>query len=307
MKISFEKVYERDIDLLVMRLLSGHKSVLDYFCEKIQKKGFSLKEIAHSVFDIDGESDIVLKLECSEKIHLLMIENKINAAAQPEQYNRYKIRGEKQVEAGYIDSYSICLIAPSEYISGNQKAQEYAFAVTYEELLSLDAVKHDSFATALLNKSIEKQKSTCEINLAVSEFWQNYHIYQKEFYPLLNLNYSSTQKGPAATWPSFKTGIPGTRIIHKSELGYVDLEFSGKADIQSELAQKIKPFKDEDMRWHPTGGSASLGIEVSKMDFKMSFADYKEQMLTVLDAVSRLQKLVLRLYDEGIVTERKNV
>lgn len=301
MKISFEKVYERDIDLLVMRLLSAHKSVVDFFCEKIQKKGFTLKGIAHSVFDADGESDIVVSLEHVGKVHLLMIENKINAAAQPEQCARYKVRGDKQVEAGLADSYSICMIAPGEYISSNTKAQEYDFVIAYEELMLLDAVKSDSFAMALLKKSVEKQRSTGEINLAVSEFWQNYHVYQKEFNPSLKLNYSSTQKGPAATWPSFKTGIPGTRIIHKSEQGYVDLEFSGKAKIQPVLAEKINPHKDDDMKWRPTGESASLGIKVEPMDFKKSFTEYQMQMRDVLEAVSRLQTLVLKLYDKGLI------
>lgn len=299
--ITFEKVYERDIDLLIMRLLSNDKSVVNFFCEKINIEDYKVLEIAHSVSDADGESDIVVKLNSAGAIHLLMIENKIDAAAQPEQYARYKLRGEKQKKDNTIAGYSICIMAPAEYITENNEAKKYDFQISYEELMELDAVKKDRFAFAMLTKAIEKQKSAGEISFTVSEFWQNYYVYQQEHFPWLTLNYNSTQKGPSAIWPSFKTGVPGTRIIHKSEKGRVDLEFAGKADMQPILAEKIKPYKQEDMRWYPTGASVSIGIEVERMDFTKPFVDYRDAMRNVLDAVSRLQRMVLKLYDDGLI------
>jgi len=298
--IIIEKVYERDIDLLVMRLLSTEPSVLEYFCNKMKITDYKLQEVAHSVSDINGESDIVVKLSKDGLVHLLMIENKIDAAAQPEQYARYKKRGDKQLRDNNASSYSVCIMAPAEYLAENSEAQKYDFKVAYEDLLELDTVKNDVFASAMLKKAVEKKQSAGEISLAVSEFWQNYYLYQQEHYPWLNLNYGSANKGPYATWPSFKTGVPGTRLIHKSEQGYVDLEFSGKAEQQAELAQRIKPYKHDDMHWRPTGGSASIGIEVSKVDFSKGFTEYQEEMRSIFDAISRLQKLVLRLYDEGL-------
>ena len=62
MNIFFEKVLERDVDLMIINQISFNKSFLNLFLDKISKKNYIVESIEHSLMDQeDGESDISVK------------------------------------------------------------------------------------------------------------------------------------------------------------------------------------------------------------------------------------------------------
>ena len=103
MIIQFDGIYERDMDLLFMRKLAQDKAFLRRFFlmgEELSAKGydkadFSIEKVAHSVTTEDGESDIEAVLLIEGKKVALLIEDKIDAVAMPDQAARYSLRGKK--------------------------------------------------------------------------------------------------------------------------------------------------------------------------------------------------------------------
>lgn len=300
--IQFENVYERDIDLLIINSLSKKFGICDLFAEQMGIEEYRVEEIIHSATDLHGESDISVVLSSHGKRHLILIEDKIDAVAQPMQYERYIKRGEKAVENGEVSTYSVFIIAPQEYLDRNKTAKKYQYKISYEEMLEEFTSENDVYATALLNKALMKSKEII-IDESVTRFWAEYYKYQEKYYPQLKLHKNSVEKSSRATWPDFKTVLKKTKILHKSEQGKVDLEFSGMAEKINSLANLLKDYIDEDMHWHVTGKSASVGIDVRKLDFSEPFSQYEDDMATVFDAVNRLNLLAIKIQDEGLLCE----
>ena len=291
--IILERVCERDIDLLLMRLFTERKEAVKLFLEP----DCDIVSVAHSVSNLHGESDIVVTYRQKEKLCALMIENKIDAQAQDEQYERYRLRGDSLMEQEKVTDYKIYIVAPQEYLRKNGEAQKYKNKVAYEDILTKCKQENDLFSCALLQKAIDKSPETAIIDNAVTEFWLKYYTYQETFYPHLELHKSSYQKGPNATWPDFKTKqyIKGTKLLHKSEQGFVDLEFRGKAEEKPRLYNETHNQLEPGMQWVITGKSASIRIEVDKIDFSKPFEQYEKEIKKAFEAIDRLYRLAQRL------------
>lgn len=142
MSIQFEGIYERDMDLLFMRKIASDKGfVREFFLnnEAFLKKGydtttFSVESVSHSVRTEDGESDIEVVLSIRDKKIALLIEDKVDAKAQPEQAARYTIRGDKALSRGDYDDYCVFIIAPEDYLESNAEAKNYPGKITYESI-----------------------------------------------------------------------------------------------------------------------------------------------------------------------------
>ena len=152
MKIQLDSVYERDMDFLFMRKLAHDKDFVRQFflsgrelIEKgYDKADFSIINVAHSVMTEDGESDIEAVLSIEGKKVALLIEDKIDAIAQPEQASRYRERGNKGLADGDYDEYYIFIVAPKIYLNTNDEARNYPYSVSYEEVLNYFENKNDS-------------------------------------------------------------------------------------------------------------------------------------------------------------------
>lgn len=298
--VQFENVYERDIDLLIINAISKRSGICDLFAKQMGIEEYRVEEIIHSATDLHGESDISVILSSHGQRYLMLIEDKIDAVAQPMQYERYIKRGEKAVENGEVSSYSVFIVAPQEYLDSNKAAKKYRYKISYEEMLAEFELEKNIYATALINKALSKSREIV-IDESVTKFWIEYYKYQEKYYPQLNLHKSSIEKSSRATWPDFKTVLKKTKILHKSEQGKVDLEFSGMAEKINSLANVLKDYIDEDMHWHVTGKSASVGIDVLKIDFSEPFSKYEKDMVGVFDAVNRLNMLAITIQDEGLL------
>lgn len=96
----FNDVYERDMDLLIAEEISCSKQFLHLFLDVLGIQDASVDNVHLSKSDEDGETDITVVLDIAGKKHGLLIEDKIDATAQPDQAGRYLKRGNRGIEKG---------------------------------------------------------------------------------------------------------------------------------------------------------------------------------------------------------------
>lgn len=135
--VALKKIYEHDMDLLILEEFISSKEFARIFLDKLQlSDDYTLHKAIHSLSDSDGESDIVLILQYPGKKVALLIEDKIDAQTMPEQSARYHKRGNSGKLRGEYDSYHIILVAPEDYHKEHltDKNAAYEHRVSYESL-----------------------------------------------------------------------------------------------------------------------------------------------------------------------------
>lgn len=295
MKIEMEKVFERDIDLLIINKFYSDKKIVEYFNSKVGIKDYFVTAAQHSIMDENGESDITIILDNGIDKIAYLIEDKIDAIAMPNQRARYDIRGIKGIENNLYNKFYVFIIAPNDYLETNEESKKYENRISYEELIIL--FQNDLYAKTLLEQAIEEKKKGYIIieNENVTKFWNNYYDFISKKYVNLDINRVFGPRGSKASWPTFNTPIKNNKIRHKSDRGYMDLEFPGLANKYYEFLELVKEIIDEDMSVHITGKSVSIRIRVPIIDFKQDFSNYNSEMIESMEAVIRLQKLLKKL------------
>jgi len=302
-----EKVFERDIDLYIINKLLNDNNFKNIFLNKINKVDYTVKECIHSYFDNDGESDITVILEKDNKKIAILIEDKIDAIAMPEQRNRYYLRGEKGIKENKYNEYFVFIIAPKDYLNSNSEAQKYEYRISYEEILQFIGVE-DIYGKILLKTALEEKKKGYSVieDKKVTLFWQYYYDYVEKYYPKLNIKRYEGPRGANAWWPGFSTPVKNIKIDHKSNRGDIDLKFEGVGEYFSEISEILKNKLDDDMSIVKTGKSMSIRIKVPIVKFNEDFNDYKSEIKLCLDAVERLQNLLLRIDYRKILSLNNN-
>ena len=145
------------------------KAFLDIFTSLVGIKYARVISVYSSKTDVSlGESDMTVVIECNgEKIGLL-IEDKIDAIAMPEQATRYNKRGQKGIERGDYARFFVFIIAPSKYLSQNAEAQKYPNKVEYETIVSYFESINDArtpFKIQQIKQAIDKQKKDIKSKL----------------------------------------------------------------------------------------------------------------------------------------------
>lgn len=298
MIVNTSAIYERDIDLLFIDEFISDKDFANILLSKTEIGPYKIIEIHQSLVDINfGESDIVIVLEDKNGIkHGILIEDKINAPAMPEQYERYVKRGKEAVKMKEYNDFYVFIIAPKSYLESNAEAKKYPNKIAYEELLNyMERLEDDSLLLkiALFKKALDRKASgnTAIKDERITEFWKRYSEYQQSNFKDLNLNYDGGDKPGQSIWTSFNTRNKNNKIKHKSNMGCVDLEFAGYGHKIGKLRELTKSLLDDDMSIVKTGKSAVIRIEVEKINFNEEFETYKKKVKTALLAVGRLSQL----------------
>ena len=297
MTYEFDNVVERDIDLLILdRLYTSN--LLELFLEEAGLEGYELIRAKHSDVDpVNGESDIVAVVRKNADVHGIMIEDKINASAQPDQYERYHMRAAEQ----FGENYTIFLIAPQAYLTANYEAQhKYEHCISYETMRDR-CFRNDPYAFALFSRAVAKKAATgsSRVSPEKTAFWHAYFDYQQQFAPDVPMLYSKRNHGYFSDWPHFKISPPVKKleIIHKpnykgEDYGTVELEFEGMYSRMETLKVATRDILAPEMFWKRAGKSASLCIKIPKMDFSNDFEEYAPIMPEVFAAVRALQGVV---------------
>ncbi|MBP5618008.1 MAG: hypothetical protein J6X61_02530 [Clostridia bacterium] len=290
------------MDMLFLEEFACSASFVALFTDAVGICDPVVLSVQSSKTDISlGESDMTVIVESKgEKIGLL-IEDKIDAIAMPEQATRYALRGQKGVERGDYSRYYVFIVAPEKYLSQNTEAQKYPNRVTYESVLSYFETLDDlraSFKVQQLRQAIEKQKKGYQVEMdpAVTEFWNRYSIFQKANFPGVLLLYNGEIKGSKANWPRFNTVIAGLYMYHKTHFGFVDLTFEGCADrildIEDLLTNPVGDSLCDGFTVHRTGKSAAIRLTVPILNFHKSFESQQNEVETCFEAIQKMSDTV---------------
>lgn len=309
MEFRFNDISERDMDMLFLEEFAVNKEFLCLFTKKINTIDLSdYVIVSEEVSYVDaalGESDLTIVLEHDGHRVALLIEDKINAIAQPRQYERYIMRGEKGVGQKLYDAFYVFLVAPAAYIECNDSAEKYPLKVSYEECRDLFARCSDtrsSLKYQQIAKAIEQghRPYTKVVDEVSTTFWDSYVQHMQTYYPDIALRSKVKEKSKNGDWPTYRTGLDMREVYihHKMKMknvgySYIDLTFNGTAEHREELKALLKEMLgvhyDASFGIHKAGKSAVLRVVVPKcLDWQMP---YEEQIDTVdehLRSVARL-------------------
>ncbi len=297
MNIIFENVFERDIDLLIMRRFAMKDvSFIRLFSKRAEidiDSESAILSVSHSVMTNDGETDVEIIFSDGDEKIAFLIEDKIDAVAQPEQEKRYEIRAKKAIEQGLYNKYYIFIVAPQKYLNNNQEAEKYAYQVSYEEIRE---VLSDEFEKALINKALDESKRgyVPVEDRRVTDFWNQLYDFVENNYPdTFNMQgHKGDVKGSRAIWATMNSGH-GTSIVIKADRGFVDLEIPGYADRFVEFSKANKDIIDKKRLYIRT---ASKSLSVRKyteiIDFKGDFSAQTDKLEDAFNKAKELQDLI---------------
>lgn len=262
--IPLPRLYERDIDVLLPEELLFGRPVQSLILDAL-KLPHSAQFVSGrlSVVDETGETDVVVDLRLGEEHGTLLIENKIDAAFQPRQPERYRLRAEAMT-----GGRAFCvLVAPSGY-SWSPSA-EFSFfdaVVSYEDVAaaiqSEDTPRSRDRAAMLLRAVGQARKAYVVIpSEIVGDFWSRvYRIASDEFPELLMK--SPGEKGSRSSWLIFKGDLPAKVTIDwKVEKGTVGLSFWKGASVQPE-ASDLGPLEGT-ATWRLAGTTRTIELRVA--------------------------------------------
>lgn len=297
----FNEVLEINMDFLFLEEFVSSPDFLKIFLSKVNIDSARVLGVEQSKIHSElGESDMTVIIETNNRKHGLLIEDKIDAIAMPEQYDRYVARGNAGIKNGDYESFDVFIVAPEKYLTINNEAKKYPNKVKYEECAEYFKSRSDTRSFYKLQQiecAINKQRNPYQPieNSAVTDYWDKYIAYQKEHYPNLWLRTSGGAKGSRASWPRFGVHIKGIYILHKSEFGYVDLTFPNCGDktveLKKVLTKHIGNLDELGMTVHQTRKSAALRLIVPKLDFKSSFDDTVKDVEMCFNSISKLTEL----------------
>lgn len=241
-----------------------------------------------------GESDLTVILEIDGKRVGLLIEDKIDAIAMPDQCERYRLRGERGRKKGDWEEFSIHIFCPEKYHSSNSESQKYKHYLSYEECKKYFVGKGDILShvrSQQLEQAIMKAKMPTEANVDqnANAFFKQYLQFQREHYPTLDMRTSKTSSG---WWPHYGTRLGDTYIYHKTQEGSVILIFpnaTAHLDTLQEIATWLREHGLPGVIAKKAGKSIALSVDVPKLRVKEPFEQTsKSDLRMCLDAVQAL-------------------
>ena len=290
-------ISERDMDLLFVESIITDSSFCRLLLAKtdLAETPFQVINAELSKSDSDlGESDITVVIEIEGIKYGLLIEDKIDAIAMPEQHGRYVKRGDKGIKTGEYDGYRVFIICPKKYYENNDEAKLYEHVLTYEECKQYFDGKKDilsAFRSRQIEQAIIKAKRPPVVNVdeKANTFLKHYISYQKEHYPSLDL---STREDKNGWWTDFRTELGKVYINHKIREGFVDLTFPGasdKTDRAKAIAEWARQHKISDVTVVKTKKSVMIRIHVPQLDIEKGFECVdKDELDQCFNAVKEL-------------------
>ena len=288
-KVNYSSVEERDMDTLFLEAIGSDKGFLQLFTNEIEvlkERNIEVDSIELSKSDSDGESDITVIVECENTKYGLLIEDKINAIAMPDQCKRYSVRGKKGIKNGDYSNFFVFIVSPEKYYEQDEEAKKYEYFVSYEKCKKYLESKDDLMSKIWVQQfeqSIEKSKKQSSVNFneARNKFFKQYLAYQRENYPNLEC-VNNEEKAGTGCWPHFKADPKNAYILHKTPTGTMDLTFARTAGkkIYFEVLEKwIEKMGFTDIKAVETGKSMTFRKSVPEINFNGDFEQLDKSLL----------------------------
>lgn len=294
---TFQSVNERDVDLLVLEELNVSDSFAQWFVCRVREEITSVKTLGawHSVVDTNlGESDLVYIYQSDDlSSQAILIENKIDASAQAQQGERYRLRGNRGLEDGLWQDFRTCIIAPKAYIARN--AEPYDAAISYEEIMVYLAAQGDKrglYKAQTLRDAIEKNRRgyVATVCPKTTEFAQKYLAYVSEHFPQLNPE-QSKPRANGHDWIHFYPDPINKkiRIIHQIYGKVIKLQFLGQADNFDDIKNQFEGLERSGYRIIKSGKSVNIETPLPQISIaEQSFDSVLEEISIALNKAQQL-------------------
>ena len=295
-----EAIQERDVDLILLEELSTDNSFCEWFIGELSLPSLTESNGAwRSISDFGlGETDILFSYNSNGQKIFVLIENKLDASFQDEQYNRYLKRANEYVSKKECDKAFCVLTAPNLYCENQNDFDNYVSYETIAKRLEFTGTRRNLFKSQLLNIATEKLRRGYQpINSEpVQKFWHSYWTYKETEHSSLKM------KKPGivphnSDWPMlYDDRLKGIVFYHKLGQGNVDATFKGFPD---ELEYKFKENLPDGAELVKHGKSFSLRIFSGKIDRTKEFDG---QIETVEIGLKNLEKLRDWIIEKEIIT-----
>lgn len=312
------KIYERDMDLVLVEELESNAEFRVWLAARVYGTDCFLSHVraTHSVVDASSrESDVVfrflarLESDRPEPAHVaILLENKIDAVAQPNQGRDYRSRGNAGIDRGDWQDFRTCLVAPKAYLDAAHDRANFDESVSYEEIMAFFASrKHRDerfhWKARLVRDAIFKKQSgySATISSDATAFVQAY-FQQALAFPRLQMPVPKPRP-LGSTWISFRPDfLPrGGSIEHQVTAGAVKLMIPGAAERLEELESALRPFLTSGMDVVQAGKSVAVMVRVPAIaSLGIPFAIVEREMLQGLQAADALASLVERMRAAGL-------
>jgi hypothetical protein len=227
-QIKLPRLYERDIDVLLQEELLFSEAVCAVFsCALGFRSPLRVSQCSLSYVDKTGETDLLAHYDVDDVSGILLIENKIDAAFQPKQAERYKARA----TAMALTKPTYCvLIAPTKYALTKVDSLHFDACVSYEDVaraICSEETERANHRASLIMQAVQQAKSPYFAipEPEVTTMWERIYGIARTEFPLLRMK-EPTSKGKDSWWLCFKGNLPSLVTIDwKVKNGFVDLSF----------------------------------------------------------------------------------
>lgn len=224
-----ETIRERDIDLILLEELNTNNHFANWFVSQLELPELTKNLGAwRSITGFgQGETDLLLSYQSTDKIIFVLIENKLDANFQDKQFERYQKRGEQYKLENKCTEYFSVLFAPKQYAEGQSDFEKY---ITYEDLKAyfvFDGNRRQLYKAGLLNIAVEKLKRgyqpvNCE---PAQRFFLAYWKYREEHFPEFEMKKPAVIPADSDWVLMRKDELKGIMFYHKLENGSIDATF----------------------------------------------------------------------------------
>lgn len=308
-------IYERDMDLVLVEELESNVEFRTWLVARVYGADCYLRHLGarHSVVDeTNRESDVVFRFvadQCGAEVDkAILIENKIDAQAQPNQGAHYSVRGQAGTDRKDWSEFRTCLVAPRQYIKGSSDWTNFNEVVTYEEILAFFAsrkLRDERYAwkARLVASAIEKKASgyTPVISDEATAFVRHYYEAAKAW-PRLQM-VEPKPRPAGSTWISFRPDVlpSGASIEHQVTAGQVKLIFHGAAERLDALHGQLSPHLSGSMEVQPAGKSVAVSIRVPSIpSITIPFGEVQTEAEAGMRAADALVAMVEAARSAGV-------
>ena len=286
-----DAIAEREIDLLLLMALHASGGFRAFMTGMTAGAGdHEFLGAWRSVFDQTGETDLLLLLRAPDGARVaVLIEDKIDAAFQPDQAARYRIRGERGCPDNW-DRFVTVLCAPAERVEPVRGAWDAT--LTYEAIADDLDRRADSFApfvAGALRDAVSKHRLGSFIaDEHATGFWAKYGLLQRTEFPALRMTPLSEVRSRNDPWPRFAAGTlpPSIKLEHKAWKGCVDMTFSGVA--YGELRARLDGMLPEGFEICRTPPSSAVRVSVKSILSAEPFAPQADAARSAFRAIEAL-------------------
>ena len=265
-------VCERDIDLLLLEEFVATSEFRSWFLKQLElDQTASFLDISRSVFTKNGETDLDLSFQGKQGIIKILIENKVDAAFQPDQPERYTERSNDYRKNDNYQSVITVVIAPSVYFGNEIVNYKFDYKITYESVLSWfkESSKLGSrkdYKIALLSKAIERGRIGWKLvpHENVSQFWHSYWELAEKIAPQLAMPVPKSDIPAESHFIKFRPSLLPSNVSlwHKVGYGHVDLQFAEMGDKLVEMEERYRNVLLPTMRIEKAAKSAVIRMRI---------------------------------------------